>query len=195
MGKSSVTNIRIYVANLGAYNAGHLIGEWIDLPMDADSLQERLVAIVAAVDDDGDVFGEEWAIHDYEAPWSISEYDNVQSVNDLAERFDALDETDGDVIAAVLDNYSDGEEGLAVLESGDYTVYGGCRDMGEVAAEYLEQTGGLDGVPAHLQRYIDYDAYGRDMEIEGTFIPYRGTYTIGKYGSSTYGGGYVEIHN
>ena len=25
-------------------------------------------------------------------------------------------------------------------------------------------------VPEHLRNYIDYEAYGRDLDIEGTFI-------------------------
>ena len=35
---------------------------------------------------------------------------------------------------------------------------------------YLEESGQLGELPAHLQNYIDYEAYGRDMELDGTFI-------------------------
>ena len=28
----------------------------------------------------------------------------------------------------------------------------------------------LGEVPASLQNYIDYEAYGRDLEIEGSFV-------------------------
>ena len=34
----------------------------------------------------------------------------------------------------------------------------------------FRSTGQLGELPAHLQNYIDYAAYGRDMELEGTFV-------------------------
>ena len=45
-----------------------------------------------------------------------------------------------------------------------------CGDMADVARCYLEESGQLGELPAHLQNYIDYAAYGRDMELEGTFV-------------------------
>ncbi len=42
--------------------------------------------------------------------------------------------------------------------------------MADVARYYIEETGALGEVPANLQNYIDYESYGRDLEIEGTFI-------------------------
>ena len=35
---------------------------------------------------------------------------------------------------------------------------------------YIEETGALGEVPASLQNYIDYQAYGRDLDLSGTFI-------------------------
>lgn len=37
--------------------------------------------------------------------------------------------------------------------------------MADVARYYLEESGQLGELPAHLQNYIDYAAYGRDMEL------------------------------
>lgn len=42
--------------------------------------------------------------------------------------------------------------------------------MEEVARYLIEETGLLGDVPATLQNYIDYKAYGRDLEIEGNFV-------------------------
>ena len=38
--------------------------------------------------------------------------------------------------------------------------------MEDVARYYVEETGQLGEVPSNLQNYIDYQALGRDMEIE-----------------------------
>ena len=42
--------------------------------------------------------------------------------------------------------------------------------MYDVARYYIEETGALGEVPASLQNYIDYQAYGRDLDLSGTFI-------------------------
>ena len=52
----------------------------------------------------------------------------------------------------------------------DIICHSGCDDMADVARCYLEESGQLGELPAHLQNYIDYEAYGRDMELEGTFV-------------------------
>ena len=39
--------------------------------------------------------------------------------------------------------------------------------MSDLAYYLIEETGALGEVPTHLQNYIDYEAYGRDLEIEG----------------------------
>lgn len=153
--------IKIYVANLAKYNEGILKGAWIELPTVAPELDEQLANILGQ--------DEEVAIHDYEAPFTINEYDNIYRLNEIAEILEDTHEDDS-IIEAILSNFSDVEEGLQVIEDGDFMVYNDCKDMGEVAMDYLEQTGMLDDVSDLLQSYFDYDAYGRDMEIEGTFI-------------------------
>ena len=55
--------MRIYVAGLAAYNAGHLHGVWIDATLELDDIQGQVDAMLAAspVED-----AEEYAIHDFE---------------------------------------------------------------------------------------------------------------------------------
>jgi len=42
--------------------------------------------------------------------------------------------------------------------------------MADVARVLVEETGMLGEVPANLQNYFDYEAFGRDLEIEGSFL-------------------------
>ncbi|BDP61895.1 hypothetical protein EfmJHP38_28330 [Enterococcus faecium] len=49
-------------------------------------------------------------------------------------------------------------------------IHSDCDDMYDVARYYIEETGALGEVPASLQNYIDYQAYGRDLDLSGTFI-------------------------
>ena len=34
--------MRIYITDLEAYNSGHLVGEWLDLPMTTEELSEAI---------------------------------------------------------------------------------------------------------------------------------------------------------
>lgn len=42
--------------------------------------------------------------------------------------------------------------------------------MSDVAYQVVNESGLLDGVPETIKGYFDYEAYGRDIDIEGTFI-------------------------
>lgn len=58
-----------------------------------------------------------------------------------------------------------------LLEHIDNIVcYNDCDSMDDVARYYVEETGQLGEVPSNLQNYINYQAIGRDMEIEGNFL-------------------------
>lgn len=48
--------------------------------------------------------------------------------------------------------------------------------MEEVAQTWIDETGMLANVPDTLRRYFDYEAFGRDLEIEGTFVEYEDGY-------------------
>lgn len=53
--------LKIYIANLGKYNEGELVGKWVELP--CEDLDEVLKEIEVV---DGTAY-EEYAIHDYES--------------------------------------------------------------------------------------------------------------------------------
>lgn len=170
------TEIKVYVANLGKYNEGELVGNWFTLPHDIEDIRVQIG--VAHYDhegtfvpyvSDGLTMYEEWAIHDYEAPFKIEEYSSLDKLNEIAERLDNCTETE-EVIKAILGNYSDKQEALDILENNEFIVYNNCQDMGDVAREALDMTCMLEGQNEILVRYFDYDAYGRDLEIEGTFL-------------------------
>ena len=74
---------RIYVADLAAYNAGHLHGEWIDATEDPDDIQIKIDVMLKR----SPIFGaEEYAIHDFEGfeGYRLGEYDGIQKAHDVA---------------------------------------------------------------------------------------------------------------
>ena len=150
----------VFLTNLAEYNRGRLTGRWIYLPMDEDDLSEEISEVLG---DD-----EEYFITDYEAPFEIKEYSNVFKLNELAEELEEIDEEE-DVIEAIFKHYSE-DEGLEMLRTGEYRVFYNCSDMEDVAKEVVDQLGYLDEIPKDLQMYFDYEAFGRDLDINGTFI-------------------------
>lgn len=163
-------NIRIALTNLGKYNEGELTYIWLELPASDEAIQAALNEIGI----DG-VEYEEYFISDYEAPFNISEYVNLQHLNEISEAFDALDDCETLGFEAYIDQYGaqyldDVEEAIGFATSGDYTIWNDVNDMSDVAAEMVEQGYFEINENNPLSRYIDYDALGRDLDIEGTFV-------------------------
>ena len=155
----NLEEMRIYIANLGKYNEGELVGAWFTPPVDFEEVKERI-----GLNDEY----EEYAIHDYELPFEIDEYTPIEEVNRLCEMVEDLPEHIQEELSE-LQSYFGSIEELCEHED-DIICHSGCDDMADVARYYLEESGQLGELPAHLQNYIDYAAYGRDMELEGTFV-------------------------
>ena len=51
----------------------------------------------------------------------------------------------------------------------DLIYYDGCS-VEDVARELIEDSGALDGLPENLRYYFDYEAYARDLKINGDLI-------------------------
>lgn len=150
--------MRVYVANLGKYNEGELVGAWFEPPIDYDEMAERIGL---------NEFYEEYAIHDYELPFDIDEYTPIEEVNRLCEMVEDLPEYIQDNLRE-LQGYFSSIEDLCDHQD-DIIYYPGCEDMADVARELVEE-GALGEIPAQFQNYIDYEAFGRDLSYEGTFV-------------------------
>ena len=48
--------------------------------------------------------------------------------------------------------------------------YPDCETMTDVAYYYIDELQALGDIPPSLQNYIDYEAYGRDLDMGGCFI-------------------------
>lgn len=172
--------ISIYIANLGAYNRGHLIGSWVTLPMDEVSLQEKINAILAEGDHQAMKHGEycgpdeEVAIHDYECDFDgveISEYSSIRKLNELAQTLDNLADWELDEVKAVIaaTNY-DLEDSIRIVEERRCTILHGIDSTEDLGYYAVDE--GLFGItiPESLRNYIDYESIGRDMEFDYTIV-------------------------
>lgn len=156
--------LKIYLTNLGKYNEGELVGEWVELPATDEELEKVKERIGI------NKFYEEWFITDYETNFGfkVDEYANLDELNGMAETLDNLSDTEIEIMEALTENGYDLEDALETLDNVIY--YSDCEDMEDVAYKYIEETGLLNNVPQEIARYFDYAAFGRDIEIEGNFI-------------------------
>lgn len=157
--------LKIYVTNLRKYNEGQIIGEWVSLPC------EGLEEVLNEISNNGN---DELFISDYETDISglkIGEYEDILQLNEIAKGIDNLSDDELLALQAYLEQYAnDMEQALDEVRQGNYRIYYNCDNMEDVASQAVNESGLLDGVPEELKVYFDYEAYGRDLSINGTFI-------------------------
>ena len=153
--------MQVYIANLGKYNEGELVGAWFRPPIDMEDVAEKIGL-------NGEY--EEYAVHDYELPFEIGEYTPISEINRLCAMVEELEGFPIYNELSEIQNMWFNSLGELLEHQEDIICYSDCDSMADVARYLVEETGSLGEVPAHLQNYIDYDAYGRDLEIQGNFL-------------------------
>lgn len=161
--------IELCLTNLGKYNEGELIFTRLVLPATTEEIYAAYDEIGVA---DGTMY-EESFISDYETDingLSISEYASLDDLIELAEELENFDEYELEAFGAMLEYGLATDEALQKVQDNEYRMYDGCCSMAEVAEMYADETGLLYSMPDELRMYFDFEAYGRDMEINGHFI-------------------------
>lgn len=158
--------LKIYLTNLGKYNEGILQGEWLELPVSQEELKEVFERI--GINEEY----EEYFITDYKCDfYEVGEYENLDTLNEIAERIEELDEEESKVVKALMSELGYTlDEAIEKVNNGDYRIYSECNDMTDIAYEVVEECGYLNNVPENVARYFDYEAFGRDLGIEGIYI-------------------------
>ena len=158
--------MKIYLTNLGKYNEGELVGEWVELPASQEELEKVFERI--GINEEY----EEYFITDYECDlYEVGEYENVDKLNDIAERIKELDEEGSKVVKALIQKLDYTlDETIDKVNSGDYMIYNDCENMTDVAYQVVEECGYLENVPDNVARYFDYESFGRELGIGGNYI-------------------------
>lgn len=158
--------MNIYLTNLGKYNEGELIGEWVELPVSHEELRKVFERI--GINEEY----EEYFITDYECDfYEVGEYESLDTLNEIAERIEELGEEESEVVKALMSELGYTlNEAIDKVNSGDYRIYSDCDDMADIAYQVVEECGYLNNVPDNVARYFDYESFGRDLDIEGTYI-------------------------
>ncbi len=150
---------QIYVACLAAYNQGIHHGVWIDATEESDEMMDRIDEMLktSPFTEEG-----EWAIHDYSGfeQIRIREHESLDRVQELAVFVEEHGEL-GSLLLVAIDDLEAAKDALADDYSG---VWGSLKDY---AAETICE---LYDVPKALEPYIDYERFGRDLEMGGDIL-------------------------
>ena len=168
-----------FITNLGKYNEGELVGEWVKFPTTTEEMKEVFKRIGIGQRDDFGQLYEEWFITDYDCYVDglydkLGEYENLDELNYLASKLDEMSESEYAQFQAGMemgDHCGSLQEIINLTENLDcYEVYPDIHDYDDLGRYYIEELDVMQ-VPEHLQNYIDYEAYGRDVALEenGTF--------------------------
>ena len=163
-----------FITNLGKYNEGELVGEWVKFPTTAEELKKVFDRIgIGQKDDFGQPY-EEWFITDYDCYVGalydkLGEYENLDELNYLASKLEEMGEGEYAQFQAAMevgDHSGSLQEIINLTDNLDcYDLYPSIQDYDDLGRYYIDELDAMQ-VPEHLRNYIDYEAYGRDVALE-----------------------------
>ena len=163
-----------FITNLGKYNEGELVGEWVKFPTTAEELKKVFNRIgIGQKDDFGQPY-EEWFITDYDCYVGalydkLGEYENLDELNYLASKLEEMGQGEYAQFQAAMevgDHSGSLQEIINLTDNLDcYDLYPSIQDYDDLGRYYIEELDAMQ-VPEHLRNYIDYEAYGRDVALE-----------------------------
>ena len=163
-----------FITNLGKYNEGELVGEWVKFPTTADELKKVFERIgIGSTDDFGQPY-EEWFITDYDCYVDgfydkLGEYANLDELNYLASKLDDMTQSEYEQFQAAVEmgeHTGSIQDIINLTENLDcYDVYPDIEGYEDLGRYYIDELEAIQ-VPDHLRNYIDYEAYGRDVALE-----------------------------
>ena len=171
--------LSVYPENLGKYNEGQILGDWIDLPTSEKRIHDFLKDVVGLNEN-----YEEYFIADYDIPAEFSfipknENCNLYDLNLLATQLNGMHQKS----IESMNLFSLQEPNLSIKDLINVTLqihnisyydysFDGMENCSNLSSEELfgRTVAETDGLTDELERrkvdlYFDYEAYGRDTAI------------------------------
>ena len=163
-----------FITNLGKYNEGELVGEWVKFPTTAEEMKKVFDRIgIGQKDEFGQPY-EEWFITDYDCYVGalydkLGEYENLDELNYLAAKLEEMGQGEYAQFQAAMevgDHSGSLQEIINLTDNLDcYDLYPSIQDYDDLGRYYIEELDAMQ-VPEHLRNYIDYEVYGRDVAMD-----------------------------
>ena len=165
-----------FVTNLGKYNEGELVGEWVHFPTTEEEMKKVFERIgIGSKDEFGQVY-EEWFITDYDCSIHgvsnlLGEYENLDKLNYLAARLDEMSRSELEHFVAIMDSGCDEVNDLDDLINltynlDNYDFIPDIKDYDDLGRYYFFEGGyNIDNKFGSFVDYIDFERYGEDCAI------------------------------
>lgn len=169
--------LQAFVTNLGKYNEGELVGEWVSFPVTPEEMRAVLDRIGIGHPDDFGAPYEEVFITDYDTDLygvsgELGEYESLDKLNYLASRLEELSPDELEKYKAILESADIPESGIDGLINltfnlDRYDIYPDISDEEDLGRYYVEESGIYDiKAMGALANYIDYESFGRDVALD-----------------------------
>ena len=162
---------KAFITNLGKYNEGELVGEWVEFPIDEDDFNEVLKKIGVSDEPDADGnYYEEFFVTDYDCNlngfnWQdFGEYPSYDTLQEFGELIESID--DVEAVDNAYEVTGDLKEAIDGLEDGSIIYYPGIHSDSDLGYEIIDQIYGDDIPKDILDSYFDYEALGRDLGFD-----------------------------
>lgn len=165
---------KVFIANVGEYASGNLIGEWMSLPISREEAEKVFDRVRNGAEDF------EYIITEYDTSVkglsaNLGEHENISCLNYLAGELSNLDEQGMTIYESIVSaevmpgiNIEDYINLTANLDA--YSLLEGVRNEDELGRATIDR----DKISSlgNLAMYFDYEAYGRDFSINtsGNFV-------------------------
>jgi len=161
---------KIWIACLASYNAGKLVGRWVNVPETVGEMQELINEVLK---NSGEPFAEEWAFHDnaYFEPFDVGEYEDLESLVKKANIINRMENIDA-FRCWDFDNHD-----IEKLDEDEIIDAFYCEFLGvyEDEAEFAYyDMNNIHEIPKSLTFYIDYDSWWRDLNHDGYYSVTKG---------------------
>lgn len=155
-----IEDMQIYVVNLGKYTEGEETGAWFNVPVNMEELKEKL-----GLNEEY----EEYAIHDYDLPFEISEHEPIEEINRRCRMLESVPENMLGDLKDIQDVFFISfDEMMESLENIHF--YEGLENMTDLARYLIEECELWGEIPEKFKFYINYEAIGRDLDIDGFYL-------------------------
>lgn len=170
---TTTTTPTAWVGCLGCYNNGALVGKWLE----GESCADLEAAGLARIETHGDYTaprcvrcgGDEFAVLDHENYGDLLDGEcSVPEAQAVARAIATIETRCFDVVAvaAFASNHHLDIASFDEWVSDFEDSYIGEMSLDEYAAQHIEDTGMLSGVPDSVARYFDYEAFARDLSYD-----------------------------
>ena len=166
--------LQVFLTDLQAYNEGHLVGRWVQLPISKFELAQAFSEVlcegegVCGTTNHDETFLSDYSYDDYEFI-PVGEYSDVNELNEQLGLLEFKSDHELKAISFLL------SEGLAmdvedaISKADDVRVHEG-QSMEDIAYDLLQDCYGVDQLPSIIANNIDYESVARELEMDGIYF-------------------------